>query len=84
MTTDKRSLDELKALGSGKTAPDAVASLYHQAFRDFGVRALWNWREMDSPTITQALTIADSLRTEGNRSSRALAAQIEQACRAAF
>lgn len=84
MTTDKRSLDELKTLGSGKTAPEAVVSLYHRAFRDFGVRALWNWREMDSPTITQALTIADSLRTEGNQSSRALAAQIEQACRAAF
>ena len=84
MTKDRRSLDELKELGAGKPAPAPVASLYHRAFREFGVRALWNWREMDSPTITQALTIADSLRTEGNQSSRALAAQIEQACRAAF
>lgn len=84
MTADRRSLDELKELGAGKPATEAVTSLYHQAFRDFGVRALWSWKEMDRPTITQALTIADSLRTEGNRASRALAAQIEQACRAAF
>lgn len=84
MTADNRSLDALKKLGAGKPAPEAVASLYHQAFREFGVRALWNWKEMEHPTITQVLAIADSLRTEGNRESRALAAQIEQACRATF
>ena len=84
MTNDRRSLDEQKELGAGKPATEAVASLYHQAFRDFGVRALWNRQEGDAPTITQALTIANCLRTEGNRESRALAAQIEQACRAAL
>ncbi len=81
---DTRTLDELKDLGSGRPAPEDVARVYHQAFADFGTRALWNWRELDPPTITQALAIADSLRTEGNREARALAAQIEQACRAAL
>jgi hypothetical protein len=81
---DTRTLDELKDLGSGRPAPEDVARVYHQAFADFGTRALWNWRELDPPTITQALAIADSLRTEGNREARALAAQIEQACGAAL
>ena len=58
--------------------------LYRQAFADFGVRALWNWRDMEHPTITQALTIADSLKREGNLEARALAIAIEQACRAAL
>jgi len=34
---------------------------YPEAFADFRVRALWNWRDMEHPTITQALAIADSL-----------------------
>jgi hypothetical protein len=57
---------------------------YHQAFARFRTIALWNWRELDPPSITQVLAIADSLRTEGNRDARALAAQIEAACRAAL
>lgn len=80
---DCRTINELKDLGAGKPAPDEVARYYHQAFAEFGVRALWNWRELDAPTITQALAIASSLRSEGNRAARALAIQIEQACRAA-
>ena len=58
--------------------------LYRQAFVDFGARALWNWRDMEHPTITQALAIADSLKAEGNLKARALAVAIEQACRAAL
>ncbi len=81
---DCRTIDELKDLGSGQPAPGEVTRLYHQAFAEFGVRALWNWREVDAPTITQALAIANSLRSEGNRAARALAIQIEQACRAAI
>jgi hypothetical protein len=81
---DMRTLDELKDLGSGHPAPHDVARFYHQAFAAFGTRALWNWRELDPPSITQALAVAESLRAEGNRDSRALAAQIEQACRAAL
>lgn len=80
---DHRTLDELKDAGSGRPAPDEVVALYHEAFQQFGPRALWNWRALERPSITQALAIADSLRTEGNREARVLAVQIEQACRAA-
>jgi hypothetical protein len=81
---DVRSIDELKDLGSGKSAPSDIARLYRKAFAEYGTRALWNWRQLEEPTITQALTIADSLRIEGDRQARALAVQIEEACRAAL
>jgi hypothetical protein len=81
---DARTIEDLKDLGAEKSAPSEVARLYHHAFAEFGTHALWNWREMEQPTITQALTIADSLRVEGNRQARALAVQIEEACRAAL
>ena len=83
-TIDTRNLDQIKDLGVGRAAPEAVVRLYRQAFADFGGRALWNWRAMEHPTITQALTIADSLKAEGNLKARALAVAIEQACRAAL
>lgn len=81
---DSRSLEELKDLGTGRPAPDEVVRLYRQAFADYGVQALWNWRDIERPTITQVLSIADSLRIEGNLQARGLAVQIEQACRAAL
>ncbi|ARN81966.1 hypothetical protein DSM21852_13160 [Methylocystis bryophila] len=81
--TDERSLEELKDLGSGRPAPGGIVRLYREAFARYGTRALWNWRQLEQPTITQALTIADSLRLEGDRQARALAFQIEEACRAA-
>jgi hypothetical protein len=81
---DARDIEKLKDLGVGKSAPSEIVRLYHRAFAEFGTRALWNWREMERPTITQALAIADSLRTEGNKQARALAVQIEEACRAAL
>jgi hypothetical protein len=77
-------LDVLKDLGAGKTAPLDVARLYHRAFADFGTRTLWNLRQLDQPTIAQALGVADSLRTEGNLAARALAMEIEAGCRAAL
>jgi hypothetical protein len=80
---DTRNLEQLKDLGAGRTAPDDIARLYHQAFRDYGARALWNRRPSETPTITQALVVAESLRHEGNLQSRALAVEIERACRAA-
>jgi hypothetical protein len=80
---DPRNLEELKDVGAGRPAPSYVTHLYRKAFADYGARALWNWRALEQPTITQALAIADSLRMEGNLAARALAAQIEQACRAA-
>jgi hypothetical protein len=46
--------------------------------------ALWNRRPSEKPTIAQALVVAESLRREGNLQSRALAYEIERACRAAL
>ena len=59
------------------------ATLYRRAFREYGVRALWNMRELESPMPGDALAIARSLRVEGDLKARRLAEQIEQACRAA-
>ena len=81
---DSRDLEDLKARGAGRPAPEEIARLYHQAFRDFGAQALWSRKPSAEPTIAQALVIADSLRREGNLQSRALAAENEQACRAAL
>ena len=81
---DLRDLDELKTLGAGQTAPGDVARLYHRAFRDFGAQALWSRRPSAKPTIAQALVVAENLRREGNLQSRALAGEIERACRAAL
>jgi hypothetical protein len=82
--TNNRDLEELKELGAGRPAPEAVARLYQQAFRDFGAQALWSRRPSAAPTIAQALVIAENLRREGNLRSRTLAFEIEQACRAAL
>jgi hypothetical protein len=81
---EQRTLDELRDLGSGRLAPDGVVLLYRQAFAAFGTRALWNWRQLETPTITQALAIAEPLRNEGDWAARAMAVQIEAACRAAL
>ncbi len=59
------------------------ATLYRQAFDLHRSRALWNVRFLESPTPEDALVIARALRVEGNLAARALAEQIEQACRAA-
>jgi hypothetical protein len=83
-TVDTRNFEQLKELGAGRAAPGEVARLYHQAFRDFGTQSLWNRRPSEKPTVTQALVVAENLRREGNLESRALASEIEQACRAAL
>jgi hypothetical protein len=82
--SDTRSLDRLKELGAGRPAPEEIARLYHQAFREFGTQSLWSRRPSEKPTIAQALVIADGLRREGDMKSRALAVEIERACRAAL
>jgi hypothetical protein len=79
-----RELEQLKESGAGRPAPEAIARLYRQAFREFGAQVLWSRRPSAAPTIAQALVIADALRREGNLRSRALAIEIEQACRAAL
>src|SRR2546423_12231666 len=63
--TNTYDLEQLKDLGAGRPAPVEVVRLYQQAFVDFGNSALWNWRHLEHPTITQALTIAASLKQKG-------------------
>jgi hypothetical protein len=81
---DKRTLDELKDLGSEIPAPEEVVRLYELAFDEFGAQALWSTRRFKNPTAAAALAITESLRVEGNLAARRLAEQIEQACRAAL
>lgn len=59
-------------------------TLYHRAFADYSLRALWNVRELKHPSPEEALTITRALRVEGDLSARHLAEQIERACRAAL
>jgi hypothetical protein len=81
---DLRSLEELKARGAEQPAPNEVARLYRQAFRDFGAQALWSSRPAPTPTVADALAITHSLRVEGDLNARRLAERIEVACRAAL
>ena len=82
--TNRRGIADLKEHGAGRAAPAEVVLLYRQAFEDFGATMLWSRRAGAAPTIGQALVIAEALRREGNMRSRPLAAQIEEACRAAL
>jgi hypothetical protein len=82
--SDTRTLEQLKELGAGRPASAEVARLYRRAFHEFATQALWSRRPGGTPTIAQALVIAESLRREGNLNSRALAVAIERACRAAL
>jgi hypothetical protein len=61
-----------------------LASLYRRAFAEYGARALWNKRQIETPTPADALVVARALRVEGDREARRLAEQIERACRAAL
>jgi hypothetical protein len=64
--------------------PEDLASFYRLAFAEYSARALWNRRELETPTPADALVVARALRVEGNREARWLAEQIERACRAAL
>ena len=64
--------------------PDDLASLYRQAFAQYGTRALWNKRLIENPSPEDALVVARALRIEGDRAARRLAERIERACRAAL
>jgi len=59
-----------------------IRTLYRQAFAEHGVRALWNIRQFDEPTVGQAVSVARHLRIEGNMDARRLAERIEAAARA--
>jgi len=58
------------------------ATLYRRAFVNFGTRALWNMRPIESPTPADALAITKALRTHGGMDVRRLAEQLESLCRA--
>jgi hypothetical protein len=64
--------------------PEDLASLYRRAFAEYGARALWTKRELETPTPADALVVARALPVEGNCEARRLAEQIERACRAAL
>jgi len=81
---DSRTLDELKATAADSPAPESVAALYRQAFKEFGARALWSSQPTPHPTAADALAIVRSLRVEGDLNARRLAERIEAACRAAL
>jgi hypothetical protein len=69
---------------TAKSSQPDFESLYHRAFADYKLRALWNVRELEHPSPDEALTITRSLRVEGDLNARRLAEQIERACRAAL
>lgn len=81
---DRRTIHELKELGAQVPAPEHIASLYRQAYDEFGTLALWNRKRSDHPSIAQALIVAQALSREGTMAARPLAVTIEQACRAAL
>ena len=58
-----------------------IATLYLQAFRDFGSVALWSMHPVEQPTPADALAIMAALRTHGRMDGRRLAERIEQICR---
>ncbi|HJU17461.1 MAG TPA: hypothetical protein VJ770_13465 [Stellaceae bacterium] len=64
--------------------PEDFASLYRRAFAEYGTRALWNKRLLETPTPEDALVVARALRIEDDRAARQLAERIEKACRAAL
>ena len=72
-----------QGMSSGQQQPADFRSLYREAFRLYGTRALWNKRIVEQPTPEDALVVARALRIYGDRSARFLAEQMEFACRAA-
>jgi hypothetical protein len=82
--SDTVAIDDLKRAGAGTLAPEYLRALYRQAFREYGLRALWSSRAAAEPTIADLLAITESLRVEGGIPGRRLAEQIVTACRAAL
>lgn len=67
-----------------KPAPAEIAELYRRAFAQYRTQALWNIRQVETPTLAEALAITRQLRTEGDMGARAIAEQIEQVASAHF
>ncbi len=70
------------SMGTELSPPEDLASLYRRAFDEHGVRALWNMRPVEQPTLADALSITKALRTHGRMDGRRLAERIEKLCRA--
>ena len=77
-------VDDMKRRGAQTPAGEDLRALYQNAFRDYGIRALWSSRPVKEPTIADLLAITESLRVEGGVHGRRLAQQIVEACRAAL
>jgi hypothetical protein len=60
--------------------PEDLVSLYRRAFDEYGVRALWNMRPVEAPTLADALAVTQALRTNGRMEGRRLAERIEALC----
>ena len=76
-------IEDIKLRGAKVPASDSLCAFYREAFRDYGVRALWSSRPVERPTIADLLAITESLRVEGGVPGRRLAQRIVEACRAA-
>jgi hypothetical protein len=70
-------------MGEQAAETEDYVALYRRAFKEFGVRALWNVRQFENPGLEDALSITRTLRIEGDLKARRLAEHIERACRAA-
>lgn len=69
-------------MNTEREPPEDLASLYRQAFAEYGAHALWNMRPVEDPTPADALAITKALRTHGRMDGRRLAERIEELCRA--
>jgi len=77
-------VEHLKLHGANTPASEHVSALYREAFREYGLRALWSSRAVERPTLADVLAITESLRVEGGVAGRRLAERIVTACRAAL
>jgi hypothetical protein len=77
-------VEDLQVRGAKMPAPEHLRALYREAFRDYGLRALWSSRPVEQPSIADALAITEGLRVEGGIAGRRLAERIVAACRAAL
>ena len=61
-----------------------IQRLYHEAFRLYGLMALWSTRQFEHPSAAAALAITPALRTHAGMAGRRLAEQIEAMCHATY
>jgi len=64
-------------------AMEQLEELCRRAYAQYGVQALWSFREIEHPSPGHARVIARALRVEGDMKARFLAEEIEKACLAA-